>query len=613
VTPWRKAAADLWGHRTRTLLVILAIATGLTGFFTVLSAHAVLQREMNRSYLVTNPASAILFTDGINEALLAAVRARPDVADADARAVLTARVRTGQGLWKRIMLFAVRDFSAVRISTISPEGGAWPPQAGGLLVERDAFQVLRAAIGDAVTIRTADGKEHMLRVAGRVHDAGQAQARMEDMVYAYITPETLAWVGGNGALDRLYLRVSGDTLDEAHVRHTAADVKAMLERSGHAVRRVDVPPPGQHPHAVIMGVLLLAVAAFGLLVLALSGVIVVNLFLARLAAERRQIGIMKAIGGSRRQIAAIYLAEAAAMGGAAVAVAIPAGLAGGRALSAWLAVLLNFDLASLSVPIWVYLLVVVVGLLVPVTAVAYPVAAATDVSVRAVLANAGVDPSTFGSSPLDRLLCRLGGAGGPLLLGVRNSLRRRARTALTVTTMSAAGAFFIAALSLRVSMMATLDRLFGAGTYGADHRYAYDQHMLMIYGFLVVVAGILAAVGSLGLMTATSLNVLDRRRELGVLRAIGASPLMVAGIVIVEAVFVSSISWVVAVIGARLLTAGIGSLLVAALFPGGLDTMLSVRAAAGWLALATMLSLVSSVAPAIGASRRTVREEVGYE
>ena len=54
--------------------------------------------------------------------------------------------------------------------------------------------------------------------------------------------------------------------------------------------------------------------------------------------------------------------------------------------------------------------------------------------------------------------------------------------------------------------MATVDRLFGAGTYGADFRYAFDQHMLMIYVFLLIVSAVLAAVGSLGLMTATSLK-----------------------------------------------------------------------------------------------------------
>ena len=77
---------------------------------------------------------------------------------------------------------------------------------------------------------------------------------------------------------------------------------------------MDVPAPGQHPHAVIMGFLLLLMAAFGVFALALSGVIVVNLLLAMLAAERRQIGVMKAVGGTRGQIARLYLAEAGVLG-----------------------------------------------------------------------------------------------------------------------------------------------------------------------------------------------------------------------------------------------------------------------------------------------------------
>ena len=134
------------------------------------------------------------------------------------------------------------------------------------------------------------------------------------------------------------------------------------------------------------------------------------------------------------------------------------------------------------------------------------------------------------------------------------------RTALTLVTLGAAGAYYISALSIRASMIATLDRRFGAGTYGADSRYACDQHMLMIYVFLIVVSGVLAAVGSLGLMTATSLNVLDRRRELGVLRAIGASPAMVGAIVVIEAVFVAAIAWAMAVLAAWPITAAVGAL-----------------------------------------------------
>ena len=611
--PWRKAVRDVWRERTRAVLVVLAIAIGLAAFLAVLSAYAILRRELNRGYLATNPASAVLVTDAIDDTLLASVVARDDVGGADARRVLTGRIRTGPAEWRRLTIFVIRDFRHLRISTVAPEAGEWPPAVGDLVIERDAFQVAKSQIGDVVTIETAPGREQTLRVAGRVHDAGQAQARMENVVYGYITRETLAALGESPALDRLYVVARDDRFDRAHVRRVADDVKTWLEGSGHPVRRMEVPPPGEHPHALIMGVLLLVMAAFGILALVLSGVIVVNLLLASMAAERRQIGVMKAIGGTRGQIARIYLAEATLFGVAAIVVAAPAGMVGGRLLSQQFAALLNFDLVSLAVPAWIYGLVGVIGLLVPLAAAAYPVSRGTAVTVRAAITDSGVNPATFGSTRLDRLLSGLGGAGRPWLLGVRNSVRRRTRTVLTLTTLSTAGAFFISALNVRASMMATLDRQFGAGTYGADNRYALDQHMLMFYVFLIVVSGVLAAVGGFGLMTATSLNVLDRRRELGVLRAIGASPTMVRGIVVAEAVFVAVLAWALAVPAAWPISALIGSFLTAAMFPQGLDMAFAPAGIVGWLGISTALAVASSLVPAFSASRRSVREAVSYE
>ena len=68
----------------------------------------------------------------------------------------------------------------------------------------------------------------------------------------------------------------------------------------------------------------------------------------------------------------------------------------------------------------------------------------------------------------------------------------------------------------------------------------------MIYVFLVVMSGVLAVVGGLGLMTSMSLNVLERRREMGVLRAIGATPRTVWLIVVAEAVATAILSWALA-------------------------------------------------------------------
>jgi putative ABC transport system permease protein len=611
--PWCKAVRDVWRERTRAVLVMLAIAVGITAFLAVLSSYGVLRRELNRGYLATNPASAVLTTDAIDDRLLAMVRGRADVAEVDARRVVTARIKTPAGEWRRIVLFVIRDFNALRVSTVTPEHGTWPPQRGELLIERDAFQVAQARRGDTVTIRIASGAEHALRVAGGVHDAGQAQARMENQVYGYVTLDTLALLGEPRILDRLYLIAGGDRFDRAHVQRVASDVKEWLESVGHRVTRMDVPQPGQHPHAAIMGLLLLVMALFGFLALVLSGVIVVNLLMTIMAAERRQIGVMKAVGGSRAQIARIYVSESALFGVGALALGVPAGLATGRALTRYLAVLLNFDVTSVGVPVWVYLLVAVVGLLVPIGAAVYPVAVATDVSVYAALSPIGIDPGTFGSRVLDRWMCDVGGIARPLLLGVRNSVRRPMRTVFTLGTLSVAGAFFMSALNLRASMMAAIDRLVGAGTINASARYAWDQHMLMIYAFLMIVAGLLAIVGGLGLMTTTSLSVLERRRELGVLRAIGAAPATVAGIVFVENVFVTLVSWVLALVAAWAIAAGAERAIGSVLFRGSFGVAVAPAGVLAWLVVSGALATLASLGPAFTTSRRSIREAISYE
>jgi hypothetical protein len=281
-----------------------------------------------------------------------------------------------------------------------------------MLVERDALQVANARIGQEVKVRTPGGVERTLRVSGTVADVGQAQARMEQVVYGYVTLATLAELGEEPYLDQLKLLVAGDRMDEAHVRGVVEDVRRFVEARGGSVRRVDVPKPGQHPHADLMGLLLLLMASFGFFALALSGVLVVNLLTALVASQVRQIGVMKAIGGSDGRIAGLYLAQALVLGGAAFVVAMPVGLWGGRALSRYLSVFLNFDIASFAVPAWVFVLSALVGLVVPVLAAARPVLRGVAVSVREALADHEVRSPGFGVSAFDRALAGVRGSSG---------------------------------------------------------------------------------------------------------------------------------------------------------------------------------------------------------
>ncbi len=369
----QKLIRDFWQERARTVFVALAIAIGISAFSAVLSSYAILTRELDKGYLETNPASATLRTDRLDDELVAAVAASKGVSDAEACRTLTGRMKVGPVEWRNLTLFVVKDFGAIRVSALKPQQGAWPPATGEILIERDAVQVARTSIGDSVTIKTAGGNERTLRFSGTVKDVGQAQARMENAVYGYINLDTLAQLGEEPYLDQLKIVVAGARFDEAYVRSVAADVRQMIESRGHQVRRVDIPEPGKHPHSSIMGLLLLAMSSFGLFALLLSGILVVNLLTALMAAQIRQIGVMKTLGGTRRQIAGIYFGQALLLGVVAFLVALPVGLWGSRTLCRNFAVFLNFDITSFASPLWVYLLVAAVGLVVPLLAAAYPV------------------------------------------------------------------------------------------------------------------------------------------------------------------------------------------------------------------------------------------------
>jgi putative ABC transport system permease protein len=146
-----------------------------------------------------------------------------------------------------------------------------------------------------------------------------------------------------------------------------------------------------------------------------------------------------------------------------------------------------------------------------------------------------------------------------------------------------------------------------------ERRVGFDEHMKMIYVFLVVVSCVLGTVGGLGLATTMTLNVLERRRELGVLRAIGASPRAVWAIVLAEAVLVVVLAWAVATLAAWPVSRWMGNALVRSFVRAPLDFVFEWRGPAVWLVVSLGLAVLASALPAWRASRLSVREALAHE
>ena len=444
---WRKVLRDIGARPGRSLLAIIVMAAGVFEIGALLYKYALMAPVLGAMYDRTRPAAAVLVVDAASDALVDSVRRVPGVGEAEARPVVMARVRAGDGEWKPAVLYVTRDFARQRMDLFEHEAGAWPPGANDVLLDRTALTVAGAGIGDSLTVRTPDGAEQTIRLAGTVYAPGLPPAWMEHMVPGFLPWDSPLRSSGAGVSEEIRIRVADHDLEEGHIREVADSVKAMLERGGHTVTRVTIPTPGRHPHANQMDAFLWLLAAFGLLGFVLSSMLVASLMNALLAEQVRQIGILKAIGASTRQVAGIYLGQVAILAVASLAIGLPLAIVVGSAYAKFSGQILNADVSNAAFPWWAVLTVAAAGIVVPVAFAMVPVLRASGLSVRDAL---GDDPvaQPFGSRRFDRWLTGIAWLPRPLALTLRTAFLRRARLALTVVALATGGAAFMAAMNL---------------------------------------------------------------------------------------------------------------------------------------------------------------------
>jgi putative ABC transport system permease protein len=131
--------------------------------------------------------------------------------------------------------------------------------------------------------------------------------------------------------------------------------------------------------------------------------------------------------------------------------------------------------------------------------------------------------------------------------------------------------------------------------------------------FLLIMAALTAMVGSIGLMGTMSMNVLDRTREIGVLRAIGASDRAVMNMVIVEGLLIGVISWALSVGLAAPISKLMADTIHLSVFDARSEFTFTAVGPLAWLGLVLALSVLASYVPARSAARITVREALAYE
>jgi putative ABC transport system permease protein len=175
-------------------------------------------------------------------------------------------------------------------------------------------------------------------------------------------------------------------------------------------------------------------------------------------------------------------------------------------------------------------------------------------------------------------------------------------------------------LAFQKQVSALLDSRFRALGYqvsAVESGGAFAASITDVLGIVIIVllvmALLTALVGSIGLAGTMSMNVLERTREIGVLRAIGAHNRIVSKLVLVEGLIIGLISFVLSFVVSFPITGLLSNVISMSIFDSPARSAFTPQGLAIWFGLVVLLSVAASILPARNATRLTIREVLAYE
>ena len=219
---------------------------------------------------------------------------------------------------------------------------------------------------------------------------------------------------------------------------------------------MNIPVPGEHPHAGQLSALLFLMQAFGILTLILSSVIVINMISFVLARQIRQIGVMKAIGAKTSQIMSIYMGEVVLLGIIALVIAIPVAIIESRPFSENTANILNFIIMDNSIPFYNFVIMICIGLFLPVFSVMYTVYKGSRVTVKDALTDYGISLSSIKRNRFLMMLSKYNIITRPIMISIRNTFRKKGRIVLSLVILAVGGSMFMASMNVGASITKTI-------------------------------------------------------------------------------------------------------------------------------------------------------------
>ncbi len=148
---------------------------------------------------------------------------------------------------------------------------------------------------------------------------------------------------------------------------------------------------------------------------------------------------------------------------------------------------------------------------------------------------------------------------------------------------------------------------------GGSFTQSMTEYIGILTGFLIIMALLTAMVGSIGMAGTLSMNVMERTREIGVLRAIGAYNGVILRLVLVEGLIIGVISYALGAALSFPISTLLAEVISQAIFDAPANFAFTLQGFGIWLGVVVVLSAAASLIPANSASKMTIWEVLAYE
>jgi len=250
ITPrWKKILADLGTNKTRTLLASLSIAVGIFAVGVVVTSYFLVRDAMNADYFTVNPRTARIYAELFDQSLVDQLASVEGVTSIEGHYDIWVKGTAADGRQYPVNLASIAPLDRQNVDRLVYEAGAKTLGDQEIFFERAGAEGMGLKVGGAVDLLMRDGQTRTLKLAGIVHDVQSNPFKFNSQTSAYVTPETMKWLGESDSFNVVAFTTAGSQTDTKHIRAIADRVALLMSKNGIEVFSVNVNNPGQHPQA----------------------------------------------------------------------------------------------------------------------------------------------------------------------------------------------------------------------------------------------------------------------------------------------------------------------------------------------------------------------------